>query len=101
MSSMQASLEQTTMAPDPTMELTGGFDIVSQSSGRFSIEAGKYPDEGPEGANALMVFPGSGPPACPLMSSSYVIPIGTSKTPGFRTSPLMPTNLIPGEPLRP
>src|SRR5579859_4008717 len=98
---MQASFEQTTTAPEPTMELTGGFDMTSQSSGRFNIDAGKYPDEGPDGAKALIVLPGSAPPAWTLISSSYVVPIGTSKTPGLRTSPLMPTNLMPGDPPRP
>ena len=29
------------------------------------------------------------------------MPIGTSKTPGLRTSPLTPTNLTPGEPFLP
>src|SRR6476661_2986234 len=98
---MQASLEQTTIAPDPTIELTGGFDITSQSSGKLSMDAGRYPDDGPEGANALIVLPAGGPPARRLISSSYVVPIGTSNTPGLRTSPLIPTNFTPADPLSP
>jgi hypothetical protein len=60
---MQASFEQTTIAPEPTMEFTGGFAITSQSSGRLSIDAGRYPEDGPEGAKPFIVLPGGGPPA--------------------------------------
>jgi hypothetical protein len=34
-----------------------------QSSGRIAIDAGKYPDDGPEGAKARSFLPSEIPPA--------------------------------------
>ena len=48
MSTMQRSSAQTTMAPEPTMEPLAA--TASQSRGRSTIDAGRYPEDGPEGA---------------------------------------------------
>ena len=67
MSNMQARLVQTTTAPEPTME--PNLDSVAQSSGVSSMDAGRYPDEGPEGAKPTTSSPGGGPPARSKISS--------------------------------
>ena len=60
-SSMQRASVQTTMAPEPTIE--PNCDSVAQSSGVSSIDAGRYPDEGPEGAKPSNFLPAGMPPA--------------------------------------
>ena len=51
MSSMQRPSAQTTIAPEPSIEPTAASDL--KSSRTSTIEAGRYPDEGPDGANAF------------------------------------------------
>src|SRR3954453_7878532 len=99
MSSMQARSSQTTIAPEPTV--APAAVIAFQSSGRSSIEAGRDPPAGPDGADDFSVRPAGTPPANPSISSLYDVPIGTSNTPGLTTSPLTPTNLTPAEPFFP
>ncbi len=99
MSSMQRLSAHTTIAPEPTMDPASATTL--KSSGRSSMLAGKYPEEGPEGANPSSARPSGTPPACWKMRSRYEMPIGTSNTPGRTTSPLMPTNFRPMEPLMP
>ena len=72
-----------------------------KSSGTSSIDAGRYPHDGPDGANA---FRSSDRRRCrphARRSLGIGVPIGTSNTPGAVTSPLTPTNFIPADPLRP
>src|SRR5665213_1196854 len=99
MSSMQPVLSTTTTAPDPSIDCSAF--ILSQSSGVSSNDAGRYPDDGPEGAKPTISRPSSAPPPKSSISSRYVIPIGTSNTPGRRTFPVIPTNFTPGDPCRP
>src|ERR1700693_1281085 len=49
-SSMHRPSAHTTIAPDPTIDPAAA--TAFQSRGRFVIDAGKYPDDGPEGAKA-------------------------------------------------
>src|SRR3954471_20116688 len=49
MSSMQRPSAQITIAAEPTME--PALESGCQSMGRSAIAAGKYPDDGPDGAN--------------------------------------------------
>ncbi len=51
MSSMQRPSAQTTMAPDPSIDPTAASDLKSRRTS--TIDAGKYPDDGPDGANAF------------------------------------------------
>src|ERR1700760_4384185 len=99
MSSMQRPSAHTTIAPDPTIEPASASAL--KSSGKSTIEAGKYPDDGPDGANPTIFFPPVIPFACLKIKSRYDVPIGTSKTPGLLTSPLIPTNFNPGIPFNP
>src|SRR3984957_1890016 len=99
MSSMQRPSAQTTMAPEPSMDPMAASDL--KSSRTSTCDAGKYPDDGPDGANAFSFFPSTIPPAKLKITSDIGRPIGISNTPGFRTSPLMPTNFNPAAPPRP
>src|ERR1039457_889109 len=99
MSSMQRLSAQTTMAPEPTMEPASATAL--KSKGKSSIAAGRYPEDGPEGANASRLLPSITPPAQLKIRSRYEVPIGTSNTPGRTTSPLMPTNFSPVDPFTP
>src|ERR1039457_6334407 len=99
MSSMQRLSAQTTMAPEPTIEPASATAL--KSKGKSSIEAGRYPEDGPEGANASRVMPSITPSAYLKIRSRYEVPMGTSKTPGCTTSPLMPTNFSPVDPFTP
>src|SRR3984957_7017514 len=99
MSSMQRPSAQTTMAPEPSMDPMAASDL---NSSRPSTCAGvKSPDGGPDGANAFCFFPSTIPPAKLKITSDIGRPIGISNTPGFRTSPLMPTNFRPDAPPNP
>src|ERR1700736_4915805 len=61
MSNIQRPSAQTTTAPDPTMEPASARALKSR--GKSTFEAGKYPDEGPEGANPSKALPSGIPPA--------------------------------------
>ena len=94
MSSMQRPSAQTTMAPDPSMDPTAASDLKSRRTS--TIDAGRYPDDGPEGAKAFSCLPSTMPPACSKITSD----IGSAhresrRRPGLRTSPLTPTNFSP------
>src|SRR4051812_18172544 len=99
MSNMQRSSEHTTIAPEPSIDPTAAIDL--KSSRVPANDAGKYPEDGPEGANALNFLPSRMPPASPKITSSAGVPIGMMKMPGAATSPLTPTNFHPAAPPRP
>src|SRR5579863_8017932 len=99
MSSMHRPSAHTTIAPDPSIDPMAASDLKSSRTSTF--DAGKYPDDGPEGANAFNFFPSTIPPARLKTTSDIGSPIGISKIPGLRTSPLMPTNFNPAAPPRP
>src|SRR5271156_3151475 len=99
MSSMQRSSAHTTSAPEPSIEPASASDL--KSSRTSAMDADKYPEDGPEGANPFSFFPSAMPPACLKISSDTGVPIGTSYTPGCTTSPLTPINFSPAEPFRP
>src|SRR5262245_28083267 len=61
MSSMHARSSHTTMAPEPTV--APAAVMAFQSRGRSSIDAGRYPPAGPDGAYDFSVRPGATPPA--------------------------------------
>src|SRR5579864_6133808 len=61
MSSMHAESSQTTSAPEPSMEPASASDLKSMWTS--AIEAGRYPEEGPEGAKDFNSRPSGGPPA--------------------------------------
>src|ERR1700737_2619600 len=96
---MHVVSSHTTIAPEPSMEPASANAL--KSSRTSTIDAGKYPDDGPEGANALSARPPRIPPAFPYNTSRIVVPIGTSKTPGRATCPLTPTNFNPRDPFTP
>src|SRR5262245_6100118 len=96
---MQVESSQTTMAPDPSMEPASANAL--KSSRTSTIDAGKYPDDGPDGANAFSVCPPRTPAERSNSTSRIVTPVGTSYTPGFALCPLTPTNFNPREPFRP
>src|SRR3954466_14669870 len=60
MSSMHARSSHTTIAPEPTV--APAAVIAFQSSGRSSIDAGRYPPAGPDGAYDFNVRPAATPP---------------------------------------
>src|SRR5271156_1753263 len=99
MSSMQRSSAQTTSAPEPSIEPASASDL--KSSRTSAMDAGKYPEDGPEGANPFSFFPPAIPPPYLKISSDTGVPIGTSYTPGCTTSPLTPINFSPAVPFRP
>src|ERR1700693_1860970 len=99
MSSMHVVSSQTTIAPDPSIEPASASAL--KSSRTSTIDAGKYPDDGPEGATAFNPRRPRIPPAFPHKPSRIVVPIGTSNTPGRATCPLTPTNSSPREPFTP
>src|SRR5271155_1835348 len=99
MSSMQRSSAHTTRAPEPSIEPASASDLKSNRTS--AMDAGKYPEDGPEGANPFSFFPSAMPPACLKISSDTGVPIGTSYTPGCTTSPLTPINFSPAEPFTP
>src|ERR1700690_428810 len=96
---MQVVSSQTTIAPDPSIDPASASAL--KSSRTSTIEAGKYPDDGPDGANAFSALPPRIPPARPKITSRIGVPIGTSYTPGCATCPLTPTNFNPREPFAP
>src|SRR5579872_7387748 len=96
MSSMQVPSAHTTMAPEPSMEPMDASDLKSRRTS--TMDAGKYPDDGPEGAKALRRLPSRMPPACPKITSDMGRPMGMMKIPGLTTSPLTPTNFNPEAP---
>src|SRR3984957_11260969 len=96
MSSMQRPSAHTTIAPEPSIDPTEASDLKSRHTS--TIEAGRYPDDGPDGAKAFSFFPSTMPPARLKITSDIGRPIGISNTPGSRTSPLTPTNLSPAAP---
>ena len=49
------------------------------------------------GNTALTVRPSGAPPPMPWINSRSENPIGSSYTPGYRTSPLSVSNIVPGE----
>ena len=55
MSSMQRPSAHTTMAPEPIMEPAAASDLKSMRTS--TIDAGRYPDDGPDGANAFNCLP--------------------------------------------
>src|SRR5271168_975298 len=99
MSSMQRSSAHTTSAPEPSIEPASASDL--KSSRTSAMDAGKYPEDGPEGANPFSFFPSAMPPPYLKISSDTGVPIGTSYTPGCTTSPLTPINFSPAVPFRP
>src|ERR1700683_3095624 len=98
-SSMHRPSAHTTRAPEPSMDPMAARDL--KSSRTSTCDAGKYPDDGPDGANAFNFFPPTIPPPRLKITSDIGRPIGISNTPGLRTSPLMPTNLRPEAPPNP
>ena len=80
MSSMQRPSAHTTIAPDPSIDPMAASDLKSSRTSTF--EAGRYPDEGPDGANAFSFFPSTIPPARLKITSDIGRPIGISNTPG-------------------
>src|SRR5271156_5202055 len=99
MSSMQRSSAHTTRAPEPSIEPASANDLKSNRTS--AMDAGKYPEDGPDGANPFSVFPSAMPPPYLKISSDTGVPIGTSYTPGCTTSPLTPMNFSPAVPFRP
>src|SRR3984957_19575462 len=99
MSSMQRPSAHTTIAPEPSIDPMAASDL--KSSRTSACDAGRYPDDGPDGANAFSFFPSTIPPARLKITSDIGRPIGISNTPGFFTSPLMPTNFRPAAPPSP
>src|SRR5215471_8651879 len=89
----------TTIAAEPSMEPVLDIDLKSRATS--IIDPGKNPEAAPEGAHAFTFFPSRGPPASFMITSDAEVPMGTSKTPGLRTSPLTPTNFRPAAPFRP
>ena len=92
---MQRPSASTTIAPDPTevpAAATGlrwpSFVSPGKSIGRLrnASVAGRKPNVGPEGANALRFRPPAAPPAFSIISAN-VVPIEISNTPGLATSP--------------
>src|SRR6202521_5095832 len=67
MSSIQRPSAQTTMAPEPSMEPAAAIDL--KSSLASSMDAGRYPEDGPDGAHAFTFLPSGAPPAKPRMTS--------------------------------
>src|SRR5579862_1045816 len=61
MSSMHRPSAHTTMAPEPTIEPAAATALKSR--GRLTISAGRYPDEGPEGAKPSSLRLSLTPPA--------------------------------------
>src|SRR4051812_23762896 len=61
MSNMHVPSAQTTMAAEPTID--PAFETVLKSNGRSSLSGGKYPDDGPDGANPTTLRSPVGPPA--------------------------------------
>src|SRR5450631_2834927 len=87
------------MAPEPIMEPTAAIGLKSM---RVSTrEAGRYPDEGPDGANAFSWAPPSIPPLYWKITVRIGVPMGMRNTPGLFTSPLTPTNFKPDDPPTP
>src|SRR5580700_10621479 len=96
---MQVVSSHTTMAPEPSIEPASANALKSKRTS--IIDAGKYPDDGPEGAKAFNARPPRMPPALLRTTSRIDVPIGTSYTPGRFTCPLTPTNFRPREPFAP
>src|SRR5271167_4733199 len=96
---MQVESSQTTIAPEPSIDQASANAL--KSSRTSTIDAGKYPEDGPEGANAFNPRPPRIPPEFPYETSRIVVPMGTSKTPGRCTCPLTPTNFNPRDPFTP
>src|ERR1700683_1409518 len=99
MSSMQRSSAHTTSAPEPSIEPASASDL--QSSRTSAMDAGRYPEDGPEGAKPFNCFPSAIPPPYLKISSDTGVPSGTSYTPGCTTSPLTPINFSPAAPFKP
>src|SRR6267378_3041835 len=99
MSSMQVVSSQTTMAPEPSMEPASARALKSRRTS--IIEAGRKPEDGPDGAKAFIGRPPRTPPAWLKMTSCMGTPMGTSKMPGRVTWPLTPTNFSPRDPPAP
>src|ERR1700678_2752578 len=95
-SNMQRSSAKTTKAPDPNIDPASASDL--KSSRTSTIEAGKKPDEGPEGAKPFSFLPFGTPPAYLKITSETGRPMGISYTPGRTTSPLTPMNFRPAAP---
>src|SRR5271156_3357388 len=76
MSSMQRSSAHTTRAPEPSIEPASASDL--KSSRTSAMDADKYPEDGPEGANPFSFFPPAIPPPYLKISSDTGVPIGTS-----------------------
>src|ERR1700689_949847 len=61
MSNMHVPSAQTTSAPEPSMEPASASDLKSNRTS--AMDAGRYPDEGPDGAKPFSFFPLERPPA--------------------------------------
>src|SRR6202162_5102076 len=96
---MQVVSSHTTMAPEPSIEPASASALKSRRTS--IIDAGKYPDDGPDGPKALNGRPRRIPPALLRITSRIDVPIGTSYTPGRCTCPLTPTNFRPRDPFAP
>src|SRR5579885_1065438 len=90
MSSMHVVSSHTTIAPEPSMDPASASAL--KSSRTSTMDAGKYPEEGPDGANAFSARPPRIPPAQSNISDRIGVPIGTSYTPGRATCQLTPTD---------
>src|ERR1700733_13991399 len=99
MSSMQRSSAHTTSAPEPSIAPQPASDL--KSSRTSAMDAGRYPEDGPEGAKPFNCFPSAIPPPYLKISSDTGVPSGTSYTPGCTTSPLTPINFSPAAPFKP
>src|ERR1700730_1411824 len=96
---MQCESSITITPPEPAME--PALANSSRSVETSSPDSGSTGAEQPPGQNALTRRPAGGPPASPMITSRKLVPISTSKTPGFWTFPLTESRRVPFELPRP
>src|SRR5271154_3146402 len=72
-SSMQRSSAHTTRAPEPNIDPASASDLKSNRTP--AIAAGKYPDDGPEGAKPFNFLPFGRPPPYLKISSDTGVPM--------------------------